>query len=763
MIRLQDKWQLTAVTAALTLSAAIGAQAQESAQKGRSAETPLEEIVVTAQKREQVLRDIPLSITVLSGDFLERQRADNFQDLVALVPGFTLQSDTRGVSRVTLRGINTGGVASTVGVYVDDVPFGSSSGLANASILSGDFDTFDLARVEVLRGPQGTLYGASSLGGVMKYVTNVPDTEAFQARGQASIEDVDGGDPGYAFTGVVNVPLTDRIAVRASGYYRDDDGFIDSIGNNPLPSLTDPDNNIVDGTNVKDGINALKTYGGRVSALFQATDRLSLRLSALMQNIETDGADIFEADPDTGSPLYGGLVASQYHPEFTDIEYRIFSGTFDWDLGPVSLESVTSYATFEEDFQRDYALAFGPLVTAVLGDPATRPLSVILKQLTSTDKFTQEFRLLSPENERFEWLVGLYYTDEDSGIDPQDILAVEAGTETPASDIPLLARASLVSSYTEIAAFANATWHLTDQFELSFGARASKNDQEASQVLDGILVGGMTNYDDVDSSEHPFTWSVSPRLELNDHASIYARVATGYRAGGPNVLPPGAPPGTPMSYDSDSLTSYEAGIKADLADGDFTIDLSAFYLDWKDIQLFAIINQVGINANGGTAVSKGLEFTAVARPAEGFRISLNGAYTDAYLTDDTDPVVGGLDGDPLPYVPEWNVSANGDYEWPVMGDALAYIGADVAYNGERTAEFDVRTAGGAIRETDSYTTIGLRAGIDAGRWNAEIYGKNLTNERGINNILDVGNFPNGALGLSVIRPRTVGLSLGFAF
>ncbi|MGA1730843.1 MAG: TonB-dependent receptor, partial [Steroidobacteraceae bacterium] len=149
------------------------------------ASTTLEEIVVTAQKRAQALDEIPMSVTVLGGDTLEQLRTDSFTDLVGLIPGFSINGSTAGVSRITLRGINTGGVASTVGVYVNDVPFGSSSGLANAAIVSGDFDTFDVERVEVLRGPQGTIYGASSLGGTIKYVTRAPSTDGFEARVKA--------------------------------------------------------------------------------------------------------------------------------------------------------------------------------------------------------------------------------------------------------------------------------------------------------------------------------------------------------------------------------------------------------------------------------------------------------------------------------------------------------------------------------------------------------------------------------------------------
>lgn len=738
------------------------AAAQDPADEDEAETQLMEEVIVTAQKRSETLADIPMSVTVLSGDMLERQQVYNFQDLVALVPGFSITGDTPGVTRITLRGINTGGVASTVGVYVGDVPFGSSSGLANGAILSGDFDTFDLARVEVLRGPQGTLYGASSLGGVLKYVPNAPSTEAFEAKFQGSVEDVEGGDLGYALTGVVNVPVSDSFAFRVSGFYRDNDGFIDSIGNNPIPSLLDPTIFVVPGTRVAERINSSETYGGRVSALFTPTEDVSIELVAMVQNIESEEENSVDSDPVTLEPLYTTLAQSSYHPEWTDIEYEVYSANVNWDLGPVSLQSVTSYGTFLQDFQTDLDPIFAALFTFVLGDPITRPLGSLLLQNTSTDKFSQEFRLLSDENETLEWLIGVYYTKEDSAIDPQEIFAVEAGTETIA-DLPTLARASLISDYEELAVFANATWHVAPRWELSFGGRYSDNDQVASQVLDGILVGGLTAFDDAGSSESPFTWSFSPRFEIDDDTSTYARVATGFRPGGPNVLPPGLPPDTPASYDSDTLTSYELGLKKSWSEGRFWLDFAAYFLDWEDIQLFAVINQVGVNANGGTAESKGFEFTTAVQATDALTLSLNGAYTDAYLTQDTDPIVGGIDGDPLPYVPEWSFALNGDYEWPVLRASTAYVGGTVAYTGDRTAAFNSRAADGSIREADSYTTVDLRGGIDTGRWYFEVYGKNLTDEEGVTSIGGASNLPNGAITLGLIRPRTIGLSIGARF
>ncbi|HEX9852693.1 MAG TPA: TonB-dependent receptor, partial [Woeseiaceae bacterium] len=339
-----------ATTAGLLLAAGGGVSAQETPVGAEDA-IAIDEIIVTAQKREQALAEIPMSITVLDGEMLSTQQADNFQDLVALVPGLSISSATAGVTRLTLRGINTGGVASTVGVYVGDVPFGSSTGLANGAILSGDFDTFDLARVEVLRGPQGTLYGASSLGGVLKYVPAPANTEKFEAKILGNVESAENADTGYSVTGAINIPLSDQFAIRATGFYREDQGYIDSIGNNPIPTLTDPNVNVLEGTLVDDGINWLDTYGGRLQALYRPSDRFSINLMALMQDINSGAPNTIDADPSTLAPADNGNVQSRYQEQFTDIAYRVYSATLDWDFGGVSLQSVTGYGTFEQDFQ----------------------------------------------------------------------------------------------------------------------------------------------------------------------------------------------------------------------------------------------------------------------------------------------------------------------------------------------------------------------------------------------------------------------------
>lgn len=740
----------------IALSSAVIAQEEDAG--------ALEEVLVTAQKREQSLDKIPMSITVLGGSMLERQQAFDFQDMVALIPGFSITGSTPGITRITLRGTNTGGVASTVGVYFDEVPFGSSTALANGAILSGDFDTFDMNRIEVLRGPQGTLYGASSLGGVIRYIPNQPSTEGFEGSFRVGLEDIDGGGLGYNATGYVNIPLSDTFALRASAFYRENDGWIDSIGDSPLPSLTEPGVNIVDGTLVEKGINSSETSGGRIQALFAPNDELSINLRAMFQDIESDDSSSQEADGTTFKPLFPSPVSSRYQNAFDDISYKVYSATVDWKFSNwASLQSVSSWGEFEHDIRADIAVAAnftgGPPLASLVSLIFGTPMSSVQEQITSTDKFTQEFRLVSAESTKFEWLAGVFYTDEDSLIS-QQLLAITPNTDTPIAGFPLLADVALISNYEEIAVFANATWFMTDRFEVSFGARQSDNDQDVLQTGEGPLAGGSTEFTGK-SSESPFTWSVSPRFQLTEHSSIYARVATGFRPGGPNILPPTAPDSVPTQFESDTLTNYEIGYKMNSSDGRFAMDIAGFYIDWEDIQLFTVVEGFGLNINGGSARSQGVEFASSYAINEGLTLSLTGAYTDAELTADAGS--GGEDGDPLNFVPDWSFGLSADYEWMVGSNSTAYVGGTLAYTGERPVGRTVPDFNGEVAFLDDYSSLNLRAGLEMGRWFYEIYAKNVTDEDGIQSV-GTGNSPfTGHVTISTLTPRTFGITAGARF
>jgi iron complex outermembrane receptor protein len=738
---------MTSSTRTLRVTSAVAAllMVQSAWAQDRSNDTDLDVVLVTAQKVSQSLIDVPLSISVVGGGDLERVQAVNIQDYVKLVPGLQLTQATPGFGRLVLRGINTGGVASTVGVYVDETTLGSSSGLANGAILAADFDTFDIARVEVLRGPQGTLYGASSLGGVLKYVTVEPQFDSFQGRVRGTVETVDNGDMSYSGAAVANMPVSDNLAFRASGFYRKLGGFIDSIG--------------TAGSDVADNINDSKVTGGRASMLYKPSDAFSLRLSAYVQDIDNGASSVVDSDSLTGKSLYGGLTQSQFVPEAADVRYRVYSATAVFDVGFADLTTATSYGTLTQDFRVDFTTLISPTLEAIFGVPN----EAFNSQITRVKRFTQEVRLSSQKSERFDWLFGGYYTDEKGLID-QNVKVVTPGTLAVLPGLPEIGVGTIDSKYKEYAAFANVTIKLAPRFDLTLGGRFSHNKQDEFQQTDGLLFGGASTIPG-NSSEDVFTYSVAPKFKFNDRLALYARVAKGFRPGGPNALAPNAPPGTPSSYNSDSIVSYEAGLKGENATRSFGFDMAAFHIDWKDIQLLARVNGVGINTNASGAQSDGVEFSLQFRPTEGLRLSVNGAYTDAKLTEDTDLLlVGGHDGDRLPFTPKTSYSLSGDYEWSLAADRKAFVGASFSRLSSVPASFDAgfQAANGRQRTLPSYETVDLRAGVDFSKFSIEAFARNLTNDEGKTSA-DSGGTPLGGIATGVIRPRSFGVTVTAEF
>ncbi len=764
---------LSTIAIAIAGIATTPSQAQETSAPAVSAN----EIVVTAQRRTQTLAEVPQSISVVSGEALERQQAASFLDFVALVPGLSITQTNPGESRLILRGVNTGSVSSAVAVYVDDVPFGSSGSLSNGGVLAGDFDTFDIARIEVLRGPQGTLYGSNALGGVLKYVTAAPSTERLEGRALGGIEDTADAGVGYLGNAMINVPLGDKVAVRASGFYRQNAGVVDAVGLN------------------LSGVDKNKSYGGRVSVLLKPTETLSIRLSALLQNIEVGSPSSFTADPFTlqpVNPITGGSTDGQRQryqrfPELNEVDYRLYSGTLDWDLGFATLTSVTSYATQKQRQVSDISTnAARGTAQAIYGPGAAATVGLAFQNDIKLEKFTQEVRLASSDSETFEWLIGAYYTREKSGLLQRflpfnfatQVLIPPAGTFGPFTFNEFVI-ANIDANYEEIAGFGSATLHLGDRFDITAGGRYSHNNQDSLQAV--IQLGNGTPQAG-ESSQGVFTWSVAPRFELSDNTSVYARVAKGFRPGGPNFVPAGAPANFPTQFNADTIISYEAGVRSQTADGKFSIDAAAFYLDWDDILILSTVQTaagpVGVNGNGRRARSQGFEATATMRPISGLSVVVNGAFTDAKLRDDTVSggglnLTGGLAGDQLPYSPKWSGSAAADYEWSVGGNAMAYVGATVRMMGDQTAGFNAayRTAFGRRVNIDGYTVVDMRAGVNIGNVSLAVYARNLTNSYGV---VSAEGYPvavPAALGgtnlplvsASTIRPRTLGATVGFRF
>ena len=806
MIKCRTALLLSSGLAAMVASAPslaaqeAAAEAQATAASAAPQEGEGQTIVVTAQKREEKILDIPQSVTVVGGETLERQQATTFEQYANLVPSLSLNETDPGQARISLRGVNTGGIASTVAVYVDEIPFGSSSGLLNGGVLASDFDTFDVNRLEVLRGPQGTLYGASSLGGLIKFVTNEPKLGAFDARGRAGVEFVDEGDMGYNFNGMVNAPLGDKAAFRASGFYRRNGGYVDAIPqdfpNHPLvPALLPPLGTSKELNNFNDS----DVWGGRGSVLFEPNEQLTIRLTAIAQKIETDGLSDVEVDPETYEPLHDDWTQTVIIPESTSVKYRIYNATIDYDLGFATLTSATAFARNKFKSRQDATLPFGMLFNVLYGPygpllgftPVTNsPIGVPIDAGFSLKKFTQEVRLASPSNDKFEWLVGAYYTKEE-GLVTNLIEAVDLTTDQPFTD-PFLAElftAELASKYKELAGFANVTWHATDRFDITAGGRVSRNKQSAQQDVGGGFSALQFSCPTPDtgctlpraeSDETVFTYSLSPRYEINDQTAVYARVAKGYRPGGPNIIPLGAPEGFPPNYDADTITSYELGLKADLTSR-VSLDVAAYYNNWKNIQVIGITPAGDdFNANGGSARTMGLEGTISARPVRGLNLSANAAYVDAELTEDTPPVTGGFDGDTLPWTPKFSFALNADYDWSLSGNINAFVGASLRYVGEQKDNINGGTyvgPGSDLNDPDNfvftpqskipdYTTVNLRAGAEFGNFALEAFVRNVFNSHGVTSTTSFNNaslggnaIPGDGILVGFTQRRTFGLSL----
>jgi outer membrane receptor protein involved in Fe transport len=718
---------------ALSFVPPAGAQ-QIDPQPGSSDFPP--EIVVTAQKRSERLIEAPQSITALSSQDMSRIAAKQFVDFANTVPGLQYTSQGAGTSQISMRGVTSGAdVSSTVGIYVDEVPYGSSSAFANGPRRALDVGLFDIDRVEVLRGPQGTLYGASSMGGVLKYVMAKPSLTEFEGKARAGVSTTREGGTSYDASAVVNAPLAaDKAAVRASGYYLRDGGYFDNVATGEK--------------NVDRG----KVYGGRLDALLQPVEDLSVRLTGFAQNIRREGGS-YASYGLNGVPVARDL--DQAHPlaEPFRSNFRLASATIDYDFGGASVTSVTSYQENKTFAATDGSAVYALYLQILANIPAE---AVAINEMARTRKFAQEVRLASPTGQPIEWLVGGFYTRERS-------LLQQVADTYGAGLVPLPAvnavTAQIDSTYEEYAAFGDLTWHLTEAFDVSGGVRYAHNRQKFAQDASGIFVVSAPGSS---SSESVVTYLANARYRFSRNVTAYARFATGYRPGGPNfrVIDPATGAASPAAFDSDSLNSYELGIKAETADRSFGLDLSGYYIDWKDIQLLSPVAGVSNFTNGPGAHIKGAELALTARPDQGFTATASFAYNDGYLTQDV-PVLGARKGERLPNTPHFTAALSGDYVVQ-DSDMKPGLGATLRFASDSTASFD---ASPALRQYDvpDYVTLDLRAGLSFGPVDAQIYVRNVFDTRGQLAAQTVLSQLGGPAQVLVLRPRTFGLQLSSHF
>jgi len=690
----------------------------------------LEEVVVTAQKFAEKLSETPLSVTAISARDLEALGATQLRDFASTVPSLTFTTSGVGSTQVNLRGITTGNnISPTVGIYVDEVPYGSSTPFASGAQLALDVGLFDVSRIEILRGPQGTLYGASTMGGLLKYVSVAPDPTGFGATMRAGVTSTQGGGVGYEGAGAINAPLfDDRAALRVSGFYTHDSGFVDNLENGV------------------DDVNEANVYGGRADLLLKPTDKLSLRFTAFAQDIERDGTASSDFGLATGKPIDGDLEQRRLRVEPFDQQFRLGSATVVYDFANVALSSISSYQTARSDAITDVSAFFGPALAAngiILG-------SVDVAKRNETDKFTQEIRL-NGSGELFDWSIGGFYTDEDSDQFQKLNASLPNGAVFPVN----LLTVELPSTYEEYAGFGTLTWHVTQKLDLIGGLRYAHNAQEFEQIGSGPLIFSVPKRSETDSIE---TYQATIRYRASETFMPYVRYATGYRPGGPNAVLndlAGQPLADPV-FAADKLKSYEGGIKASTADRRFSVDAAVYYIDWDNLQINAVRNGLGVVDNAAAAESMGAELTLTFVPTP--QLTLVGAfgYIDAQLTEDA-PDLGGVKGDRMPDTPEFTGALSGDFAFEV-GSRDAFLGATVRHVADRVVSFD---ASASIPQYDlpEYTTVDLRAGVQLGASRLQFYVKNAFDERGQLSATTAFSGLGGPVWVSLVQPRTIGVNL----
>jgi iron complex outermembrane receptor protein len=662
----------------------------------------LQEIIVTANKREERALDVPVSVTALSGTLLAATHAVRMEDYEGRIPGLRvtdLNFENSGTS-LSIRGIGI------VGVYIDDTAYGSTTMLGSGFI--PDLDPLDLERVEVLKGPQGTLYGAGAMGGLFKYVTAAPDTSRAFGRVQVDGSLTNGGGHGYGLRAAGNMPLTSDLALRVSFFDRQDPGFI----NDP----THNDRNVA----------VSHTTGGRVALGWTPSSDWRVRITGLVQDQKTGGSPSVDYDPTTFQPVSGQLDQlrvpnADSHKAFASNE----SVEIEGDLHGVTLTSSTGFNNTD--------------ATMHLGFPVSAAVS---RDEIDTKKFVQEVRLSSAKSDGLTWMVGVFFTTEHTSLYFTS-QGVDVATGVP-DDNPLQFLITEDDKYRGEAFYAHATYRFSSQFDVDFGGRYSQESQTFNEFVGGSFVDP-PEISRGTENDHAFTYLVSPKFHLNDNSMVYLRFASGFHPGGPN---PYAGTDVLPSYKPDKVATTELGYKADLLDRRVSVDASVYYINWTDQQIPAVgVNDLSYIQNAGGSRSRGAEVAASWRPFRGLEFSGNVSFIDARLTRDL-PSDNGKSGNTLPGTPRWTGLVDASYEAPVSETWFGFAGASFEHTGEQHEDFENGFLHPAYNRTD------LRLGMRDEALTLTLYVKNLANSHGQLSGAPIDNLE----WVSIIQPRTVGLS-----
>jgi iron complex outermembrane recepter protein len=786
----QSQFQLLSRFASLIVTVALagaclapaGAIAAAAAAADATVETGLEEITVTAEKFKSTIQNTPISLSAVSGDQLDAEGITTVEALAREVPGLSVRSAGPAETEYEARGLaSNGGAAPTVGFYLDEVPL-SPPTLAQAGKVVIDPNLFDVSRIEVLRGPQGTLYGSGSMGGTVKIVTNQPKLGEWEGSVQGTLSDTEGGSGNGGGSFMLNIPIGDQLALRLVGTDTYRSGWIDRIVVNPFP----PDNGPVRGNvlagpvqSVTTDVNTVKLDAARVSLLYQVNEDWSVLSTLYFQDMQMGGYDLYDSPP---GPAYMAHYEAFPLREPISDEVHIYSINVTGDLGFADFTSATSYWRRVNSQTQDASES----ISATVGYSPYIPIP--FAEIDTTRQFSQEFRLNSRDSDQLHWTAGAFYSNLHSIWFDYGQSDEVPGINTPGSPASELGGVinynNNIYQIQQYALFADGSYKITDTLKLEAGVRWYR--YQSSQIenewgLNGPQVFPPTVLPETEASNTGFNPRINLSYSPSKDLTTYVSASKGFRPGGANQLLPSFCGAAPLTFGPDSVWDYEVGEKAKMFDNWLTINSDFYYIKWNGVQqapLLACGFQYDTNAGDGR--SYGPEIEISAKLSNELSVTASGSYTDARLTHPnaaytaflTSP--GGAQVSPgVPYcataagctAPILNVPKS-------MGSFAATYSTELFGNYKLTGRVSASYVGQTIDESyfyniqlGGYTLANARLILARDRWSASLFVDNLTNKVAAisaNNTSFQYNIAS-LVRYSTNQPRTYGTEINYRF
>ena len=758
-----------------------------SAQQAHIDSGQLEEIVVTAEKREATIETTAISITALSGADIQNRGFTDLASLMQTVPGVSMRTSGPGMTEFEMRGVaSNGGNSPTVGFYFDDTSLTAPAATNEGKIVISP-DLYDLNRVEVLRGPQGTLYGSGSMGGTIKLVANAPNPELFESSGEVKFADTDHGGFDHAENAMANLPFWGgKAALRIVGSYSYDSGWIDRVviapGQFPFPT------GLVNGAYTVRGnvlaapiatdyhnVNNLEKTALRLSAVFKPIDGLVITPSYFYQKLRSSGLPYIDSTPRTDAFYQPFDTAERFRDEF---RLEALSVKYHNDSFEISSASAywTRHAPLIQDTAESWTIGLAPAGIGITGfGPGNGNLGqAYAHEDNQSHQTTEELRVSSVGDTRFKWLIGYFYSDF---VSPWDIVFP---SQSGASN-PNIGTNNLFSYFTPFkilqqSVFGEVTYNITEPFSVTVGARR----YHYNSVVDLDQFGGLTAtvVQRATETEQGVTPKVTLAYQFDKDLLAYATAAKGFRpGGGTGPVPTSGPlscetqlqheynsqgafvPG-PLQFKSDNVWSYELGEKWRSSDNRITVNSAAYFERWNGVQQSNSLSSCGYvyTANAGDAHVYGGELEVNAVVVHDLDASANFSYSHSSLVSSSLVDAGFNPGTPVQQVPKWTGTLALSYRHD-LSEGLGFTArAETTYVGSRT------DATYAINTLPSYDLTNVRVGIDERRWSAVLFVSNVADKRAIlNNITQAAVNLADYNRIAVNQPRTAGIDLNYRF